>query len=98
MTLQAVVKVCFYSIKLAVEGSSTHALSLLQAANAYGFRGTYQTEVIDAWDRSAGGAVVDGDANHIAWVKAASAAVIPYTSGRYVNRKRPIFSYETNVY
>nr|QOL01108.1 putative extracellular protein CSOL_035 [Pseudococcomyxa simplex] len=56
------------------------------AANAYGFRGTYQTEVIDAWDRSAGGAVVDGDANHIAWVKAASAAVIPFTSGRYVNQ------------
>ena len=85
---------CFYSIRRAIEVSSTHALSLLQAATAYGFRGTYQTEVIDAWDRSAGGAVVDGDANHIAWVKAASAAVIPYTSGRYVNRKWPILSFK----
>ncbi|GAX77031.1 hypothetical protein CEUSTIGMA_g4478.t1 [Chlamydomonas eustigma] len=52
---------------------------------AYNYRGCVYVCPYALWSRTAGGAEVDGDEHHIAWVRNTSSAMKPWVTGCYLN-------------
>ena len=89
-TVTAVAAAAAGMMKAAVPSATITAAAASAASTAaYGFRGCLYVAAYSIWTRSGGGGpAVDGDVDHVGWVRDLSTETEPWISGLYLNEVR----------